>query len=227
MQQLKYLVPVWNKTPTHKSQLLMKQNSESFHFELKCFIRILTSPFLISCYAMSPFSSKVLKCLILKRVKIMLLAFGNVFIKDNVLLWRTLLTTSWHFMGELSIKVAPTSFVTEIFLGTHSQPSLQLIPRLLDAGIPGWFRELRSQHAFLRHIFSFCAFRDYMNPYFSMSHTSLSLTLTTEVSNLRRKYLPALSKQIPSHIPSLAKTSAVLENGFCHGLLWLCSLGFN
>lgn len=154
MQQLKYLVPVWNKTPTHKSQLLMKQNSESFHFELKCFIWILTSPFLISCYVMSPFSSKVLKCLILKRVKIMLLAFGNVFIKDNVLLWRTLLSTSWHFMAELSIKVVPTSFVTEIFLGTRSQPSLQLIPRLLDAGIPDWFRELRSQHAFLRHIFS-------------------------------------------------------------------------
>lgn len=58
-------------------------------------------------------------------------------------------------------------------------------------GCPGWFRGLRSQHAFLSHVFFFYIFRDYMSPYFSVSHTFLSLTLTAEVSYLCQKYLPA------------------------------------
>lgn len=175
-----------------------------------------------------PFSCKMLKSLILERVKIMLLAFGNMFSSKITfccegfcspragILWQSF-PFKWF---------QPTSLLSPSWERAASHLCI-LLPGCSARGLPGWFRVLRSQHAFRSHIFSFCVFRDYMNPYFSVSHASsyasLSPSLTAEVSCLHQKYLPAPSEQMPSLIPSLANTCSVLESGFYHGLLQLCS----
>lgn len=112
-----------------------------------------------------------------------------VFIKDNILLWRTLLSRTWYFMAKFPLKqFQSTSRSSREDAARHLCSSGPGCPAL---GLPGWFRGPRSQHAFRSHIFFFCIFRDYMSPYFSVSHTFLSLTLTVEVCYLCQKYLPA------------------------------------
>lgn len=110
------------------------------------------------------------------------------FIKGRILLWRTLLSRSWYFVAKFPLKwfqpALRSSREDAARCLCSSRPGCPVL------GLPAWFRGLRSQRAFLSHTFCFCIFRDYMSPYFSVSHTFLSVTLTAEVSWLCQKYLP-------------------------------------
>lgn len=148
-----------------------------------------------------------------------------VFIKDNILLWRTLLSRSWYFMAKFPLKQFQTTLRS-----SREDAARRLCssgPGCPVLGLPGWFRGLRSQHAFRSCVFFFCIFRDYMSPYFSVSHTFFVPNSHCWSVLPLSKIPPCPPEQMPSHVPSLAKTCAGLENGFCHGLPQLRSSGFN
>lgn len=123
----------------------------------------------------------------------MLLACGNMFSSKITFCYEGAGIPALQklvFYGKVSIKAVPINF--EIFPGRCSQASLQLRPWLPSAGIARLVQGAEEPACipkpciFLLHLQG-----SYMSPYFSVSHTFLSLTLTVEVSYLCQKYLPA------------------------------------
>lgn len=163
----------------------------------------------------------------------MLLVFGNMF-SSKITFWCEGLCTPQAGILWESFPLEwfqPALLLRSCWEHAASHPCSSL-PGCSTLGLPGWFRELRSQHAFSSHVFSFCIFRDYTNPYFSVSRTSyyaaLSLTFITEVSYLHQKYLPAPSKQMPSHhwlkLAQFSKT-AFIVGSFSSRFNWANCLG--